>query len=104
MLVLIAAIILVLTQNITYPNLYAGRGKTSFNSCSCTTHREVLVLSQSSKDLKCSWYHAVIALRTNKSYVLIATICLICLNLGKPGHEPKESIISAQYLIPSIKT
>lgn len=35
---------------------------------------------------------------------LISTVCLICLHLGKPEHEPIENIKSVEYLISSAKT
>ena len=31
-------------------------------------------------------------------------ICFICLNEGRPAHEPTDTIISEQYLTPSTKT
>lgn len=49
-------------------------------------------------------YHSVIVLQTKRIPEFTATICDICINSGRPEHEPAQIAISARYSNPSAVT
>lgn len=68
------------------------------------TQREVTRLLQRSYNWTCSMYHSVIVLQTKRIPEFTATICDICINSGRPEHEPAQIAISARYSNPSAVT